>query len=66
MANPEREIRDMEELIGKLEDVIVDLNSVVIDDHINVMRNVVSEWSSTKECIVDLVGILDSNSIDYA
>lgn len=55
MSNPEREIKDMDELIEKLSGVASDLEGVVMSDHTDAMNNVVNEWIDyTKKCIEEL------------
>ena len=55
MANPEREIKDMDDLMDKLSNVSSDLDGVVLSDYICIINSVIVEWrDSTKGCIEEL------------
>ena len=55
MTNPEREIKDMDEKIEELQDVISDLEGIVNKEMIVKLQAVVYEWNSyTRDCINEL------------
>ncbi len=60
MANPEREIKDMDELIDNLEDVSQALDGVVDSNMVKALDKVIDEWRGhTKGCIEELAEAAD-------
>ena len=54
MANPEREIKDMQTCIIKLEDARDELDGAIASNHLDAINCVIDEWHHTKECIQEM------------